>query len=184
MRVIPPTSQIGYTGPVSLGTKEGDNSTIVTNLAGIQSVATTSGGAIAVSYTTDGVVALPEWSTWVNLYREYRVLGIEVEYRPQYTPSFPAPSLIAGFGATAIIHGSSASQTPVQLVENSTYQTWNPGMYFKRAWKMANPEEAHFLQTTVTVNNGGVFVGAANATASVTLGQAYVRYLIQFKTRT
>jgi len=183
-RFNPPAGANVYRGPIKLDMADGDVSTITTNLAGVIPVVTNAGGSILTSYTTDSITSLGEWSTWTGLYREYRVLGLEVSYRPYYSPSFPAPSLVAGYGAVAVAHGSTTTPTSVaSVVENSSFSEWNPGMPFRLTWKMASPEESHFSLSSANPNYGGVQVASQNSTASVTLGEAYVRFLVQFRGR-
>lgn len=181
---MPKSNTTRYSGQVKLTQPEGEVSVITTNLTGIINLGSDGTGLTSVIYTTDQVTSLPEWSTWVALYREYRVLGMEVTYRPRATPAYPAGSIQIGYGANFIQHGtSSAPSQVVYAVENATFQAWDVGTNARRVWKMSSVDESNFIPMGSSANFGGVGFVNEFAQASSAFGTVYLRYLVQFRGR-
>lgn len=145
-----------------------------------------------LSITTDGsgllatvISATPtnasNWSNFVNVFDEYRVLAVRVEFKPL---------LIAG-GSTStymapIIHvidrDSSVALTSYTLANRYTSARETPGgKPFSQTIYMSSVEEAGFVSVSTTKTLGWFQFYSSGNTASFTLGRCKLTYIVQFR---
>lgn len=186
-KVNVPSNALVYRGPARLPRGFGQEDTIVTqvNLAGdLQSSA--SGTLTTVFNTASQVTSAPDWTSFVNLYTEWRMLSAQIEVVPyskynQPTTNALAPvwSVTTRETATALASISAASQyDSVELHEPSTK--------FVRTMKMIDAGEASWIGLgSVPASGDTMYIklySAGNAN-SINLYSYIARYMIQFRGR-
>jgi hypothetical protein len=184
--MVPAPSQIVYRGPIRAPMVGTANDSIVVEISQQSAVnGSTSLGAQGVVYSNTFGSGSSDWSNFVNLYKEARVLGFRVQYAPHY-----------GWGNTNVNHGSglwvsshvTGSLTPYTslntMIENNDWKLFHTGQGSSYEWKMASTEEAQFSPVTSMPTSGNIayFVPTAT-TSSVPYGNLYITYRIQFRDR-
>lgn len=146
-------------------------------------------GFIELFCTTGSVSTFSEWSNIAPLWREYRVLGIRLEYAPCYDKS--GSNRTAYPGAIAPFHGApppwagavtSTSFSSTWLMEGA--KTWHPCAPLTIEWRMSDVEEAQFFSTSSLYTLGGIYgTTAGTLSTSTNFGVAFYTYLLEFKGR-
>lgn len=181
------TSMVIYRGPIQVSSQQPQNYRITMKTSG--TVTSNSAGYIELYCNTASVPTFSEWSSIAPLWREYRVLGIRLDYVSCYDKSGSNrtnyPGAIAPYhGAPPAWQGAvtSSSFANTWLMEGA--KPWHPGVNFTLEWRMADIEEAQFLSTSSSYNLGGIYgTTAGTLSASVAFGVAFYTYLIEFKGR-
>lgn len=133
-----------------------------------------------------GLLSSSDWLFYADLYQEYRVLALELQYMPFFNGSYDA-ALVQGAGAVNTVHIPLAS-LPTSLDEVVQHVTWSPfktSNSFKKDWKMFGVEEATFVQTNAVAlsNHGGVTFYCDGLTPNIDYGRGVVTYLVEFRGR-
>lgn len=175
-----------YRGPLRTKVADGDNATITTMVTLTGPAPTSATGLFSGVAKTSDVTAASEWSTWINLFQEYRILAMEWEFDPLYHDGVVTDgTIVPAQGAVACYHqtGYSLPTSVAELVNNRTFKPLNLAKPVKCHWKMSGPDEATFQPTTTSVEYGGITFYADGGTTSTNFGRLYIRYLVQFKGR-
>jgi len=190
----PSPSAVIYQGPITRrGESQGldtNTQTFLSDSAVASSVGTTLSAVWGGDPTGSGGFnnpASPEWAAYVALYREYRVLGLQVEFIPNAQYSQPTAAgltfaplyeVVEHDGTTANLTGySQATQFP-SMIPRSLTKPW------KRAIRMADTLEAAFIATANAPTVPLVIKWFSTAlSASAPYGRARVSVLVQLRGR-
>jgi len=197
----PPVNAVKYRGPVVVN-KVAD-STVVVNITTVGSYTVTlSGGAGfgATVYPASLVTSLSDYSDNAALYQEFRVLGIRVEFVPQFQGYPPGQVWTNGddevFSSNwtpfymAPYHGDAtafSSQANAFQHYGVSYKSVN--MPHSATVKMSETDEAQWFSTTSgTTPIMGIktyfgISGSAGGSGAVNLGTILVSFNLQFKGR-
>ncbi len=179
--------QTQYRGPIRLSTQDGlDTRTYRVNLTWSDTLVSDIGGTLSGYINGSDVAASSDWTAVADLYRDFRVLGIEVRWVPFYNGSYQA-SLAHGAGAIATVRAAQ-SAAPVNLDSVIQIATWKPMKTSAPAtihWKMNGIEEAGFSLTSSPSdqNRGGMVWYIDNLTASQAYGTVYYTFLVEARGR-
>jgi len=181
---------IVYTGPIIKPAEAVAQDLKVVTLFEDVAITSSAGGVVANVFTSDPTSGSPSgWANWLALYREYRVLAIEVEYCP---PLFGSAPTAAGVPQEAIsplyevedrglatpLASFSAAAAYASLRMHPFDERW------RRQVRMSSTLEAQFGLTSASPASVYYvkWYGAPGGNA-VTYGRARVAYVIQFKNR-
>lgn len=150
-----------------------------------------SAGYIECGISTTQVGLSNEWSSYVGLWKEYRVLGIRVQYVAWYDKSGftgSANSLSAGVifpyhGPLPAFQGAVSSGTLSAAWQCDGAKPFHPGVDTICEWRMRDVEEAQFISTGGTGQSGGVYGMVPSVSASKGYGTFFVTFLVEFKGR-
>lgn len=179
--------QTQYRGPIRLPTQDGlDTRTYRVNLS-FSDTLVSDGSGVMSGYINGGAVSLSsDWTAVAELYRDFRVLGIEVRWVPFYNGSYQS-SLAHGAGAIASVRAAQAA-APADLDSVIQIATWKPmksSSPTRIHWKMNGIEEAGFSQTSTPSdqNRGGMVWYINGLTDSSQYGTVYYTFLIEARGR-
>jgi len=181
------SSLVIYRGPISRRSQQPQTYRVPLK----QSYTASSNGAgfLEIFASTANATGTSEWSTIAPLWREYRVLGVRLEYMPCYdmggTNRTNFPGVIASY------HGPAPAWQGA-VTTSSFNNTWlmegakpiHPCKPFVAEWRMSDVEEAQFFSTSTTYSSGGIYsvTGGVLSTSS-TYGATFITCLVEFKGR-
>jgi hypothetical protein len=144
------------------------------------------GGVLANIIRGPGLLSTSDWLFYADLYQEYRVLGIELQYMPYFNGTFSA-TVTQGSGAVDVRHTPLATP-PTSLNEVVQHVTWSPfrtSNAFKKHWRMFGVEESTFnaVGSAASVNHGGITFYCDNLSPNIDYGRGVVTYLVEFRGR-
>jgi len=167
-----------YTGPIrSLADKESLDTH--TQLINYEATIATSGAGIVASYFVNNISAATNWAQVSALYKEYRILGIRMEYEPlaRYSSAnIKAPGLIA-IDRTST--GTPASYDAVMQYSSARKVSLEDPWSIEA--KMSGTVEAQWLGTGTTTPFMGFILYSANNSNTFTIGQYFFYWLVQFR---
>jgi len=180
----PPVEAQVYTGPVR-SMKTGGESSELTVVQFTQTYPAVAGGSTGVNIAcnTGQVSTAPDWSSFVNVFEEYRVLAFEAMWIPHYNRS----TTFAAAGVAITWHNT--DPTPFTSLNTMTqYDGWRPFNAcepWTGVWNMGGSDEAQFRPTSTTYSIGGVSAFAPTATSTPTggYGNLHIIFRVQFRGR-
>lgn len=180
-------SLVQYKGPIQR--KAQQPQTYRVPLRQTYNISSAAAGYVEIFATTANATGCSEWASIAPLWREYRVLGLRLEYMPCYDMSGTNRTCYPG--AIASYHGpipawqgavTSSSFNNTWLMEGST--TFHPCRSFVKEWRMGDVEEAQFFNTSASYSAGGIYgVTGGTTSASTVFGAVYITVLVEFKGR-
>lgn len=182
-----PGLSLSYSGPIRLNTFDGqDSKPIKANLSYSFLMTSSAGGVLANIIRGPGLLSTSDWLFYADLYQEYRVLGMELQYMPYFNGTYSA-TVTQGSGATDVVH-TPLTTPPSSLDEVVQHVTWSPfktSSGFKKHWRMFGVEESTFsdVANAATVNHGGITFYCDNLSANTDYGRGVVTYLVEFRGR-
>jgi len=181
-----------YHGPVRIPRELGNLTTKTLLLHRADDAISSAAGIIAgaVSINPNGV---PGWADLVEVFDEFRVLAVELEYFPRNRYSKTTTVCVPGYAY--VDHSDSStpgSATLLQEAEScrvmSLEDPWTDRFDFggnkapPLTWRMSGIEEAEFLNTSsFTQVPGSIKYYFQNLSASTTYGLFFAHYLVQFR---
>jgi len=177
-----PISRTVYNGPIVRRVDRMEKRLFSVKIAETQQL-TSSAGGIINKIISNNPVGSPNWSNWISVMNEYRVLGTRVSYRPYERYTAPSTTIIQelfsvidrGDSTTAI----TSNTTALQFDSVKMHSLSDPWM---REWKMADHDEAEF--SPVSGGPGwttALKLWSSTCTNSYLYGTFLVEYLIQFR---
>lgn len=180
-----------YMGPI-MKNNPTDTSQVVTNLTYTTTQSSSGIGTIEFGMHTGtsasiyiGVNACTDWGSFTNIYSEYRVLGMCLEYvnfyNRSYSTVYTSRALVGAAFHDATVLGS--GQALDNIIQNPNYKKADSLSSLKVEWKMSEPGEADFIPTNAPVVRGFIQDVSVGNAASLAYGQVYCTWLIQFHGR-
>lgn len=136
--------------------------------------------------SASNITSCSDWSSFATTFDEYRILGFELDWIPSTDAGNASVVHSAGL---AITTHSPANPFPFTAISTmAAYADWKPfntGKPLRLEWKMQSSEEAQFVTTSTTINQGfiGFWAPYATTTASNSYGMLVVTYKVQFRGR-
>jgi len=175
-------SSITYKGPIVPPLARGELDVHTQLVAFTATLVSDVSGNIA-TYLVNNISGATDWSSLSSLYKEYRVLGVRIDYMPHNRYS-KVTTICTPF-VIAIDHSGSTS-TPVSYDELIQY-----GSAVKKSiedpWsmsaRMSGTEEAQFRPIGTVTPLFGFKLFATGLTANTTYGRYFYYWLVQFRGR-
>jgi len=181
----PSDSTLVYRGPLrpvmSMAARSEATEQLVTS-----SLVSTNGSGVYSASLSSNPNTTSEWSSFVALYEEFRVLAMEVTFQPYYPhwastsalsmTSFPVVYYPQRYGANVATSYNTAMQfagAKIRSIQERTVVTI----------RMAGSQEAQFQNVSTPVGFFGIGVYGTGGSASAGYAQAFVRLLVQFRSR-
>jgi hypothetical protein len=186
-RTSTPGLSLSYSGPVRLSTRAGqDSKPVKVNLSYSFAVDSDGSGVVSNFLYGPGLVSSSDWSSYADVYQEYRVLAIAFDYMPYYNGAFSTVQA-QGSGAINVVH-TPLLGPPTSIDEVVQHVTWSPfrtSASCHKEWRMFGVEESPFsdVANVSSVNHGGITFFCDNLTASRGYGRGIVTYLVEFRGR-
>lgn len=182
---VPRSSAIRFTGPIR---NNGPTGNVEDSVVEVMSFAQFTGGSsvgLQNYQTATNVTNCADWSSFVTVYDECRVLGIELDWFPS---TDAGNSTVVHSAGLAVTTHSPVNPFPFTSITSMSDYNWKPfhtGKPLKLTWKMDSTEEAQFVPTSAVVSQGalGFWAPYATTTASNSYGMIVVTFKVQFRGR-
>lgn len=174
-------SSVSYTGPIRGSPQPTGDENIVVQMT-TPFTQSSNSGIIANAWTTADVISCTDFNDYVNVYTEYRILGIETEWIPLYGTSVTTP--IPGVGAQAVVRGPAGTPATLDVVvQKASFREFRTTIPLKMQWRMSTLEEAVFIPTSTAVNIGGIQTYVDGLAATAVYGKWFTTFRVQFRAR-
>lgn len=176
--------ELHYRGPIRFSTGGLDSRVTRANLdLAIAGDSNASGQIIAVFSSSD-VTSCTDWSSFSNVYQEYRVVAMQLRWLPRFNATYTS-SATPGTGAGAVWHIPTVP-TPASvddIVQNANYHTWNTGGSLAMTFRARGTEEMAWISTGFTSSHGGFSAFANGCTPSNGYGRWFLTFTVEFRGR-
>jgi len=188
----PPMGSSTYTGPSRLPVTV-TPPTITQELQKFSVAGITSGTNLGIAVSSNDIYALSEvTSYWANLYQEYRVLAVRLEFWPNYANALN-PALTNSIAATAqatwytvVTRDDTTPSSYANLQNDSSLRIFPLNQRWFREVKMASTAEGQFTNIgsppTIPIALKA-FIGTFPGSTTITMGEFISRYIVEFRTR-
>lgn len=180
----PSPDTVVYRGPIRGGVGSVPDDTVVARVS-LNNNPVGSAGGINYSANNLGVTSCSDWASFAATYGEFRIVGFEVDYLPNYPGGNAAVVHSAGFRFAT--HNSDSFVTPNidTCIQHADWVMIHTGSNFRAEWKMASEEEAGFNSTASppTTVAGSIFVNFPYATTASVYGIFVCTWMVQFRDR-
>jgi len=175
----PAPNTIVYSGPcrTSMSRQERESfSTILTTSVN----ATASAGGVINSVMPILPTGASQWTGLANIYDEYRVLMLEVEYVPFYS-SLPS-TLVGGLMVMVLDHDSATALASFAVgTQYESFLSAPIDRRLKQHYRMSSTLEAEWINTSSPVNPGSVKSYVSNLSANGVYGTFIQTWRVQFR---
>lgn len=174
---------LSYNGPIISKAAKAEADIIETNLNFTGVIASTAGGVIDSSYSSDpSSYALAAWTSLSNVWHEYRVLGMRVEFFPNNryskTTVVVKPGLVVIDRSSGALIGSYQSGMNHSSCRKVSWEDpWTEEV------RMQNSEEADFIACASPVPKVWIKFYADGLSVSTEYGRFFVYLLLQVRGR-
>jgi len=179
----PGPNALSYKGPLKIKAEKNETMTMTTTLNFTGVIASTAGGIIDSSYSSDpSSYALSDWTNLVGLYHEFRTLGVRVEFWPhnRYSKS----TTVTTPGICVVDHESAGTLGSYQTAmshESAKKISWEDGWMMEG--RMSGAEEAAWLSTAAPVPLFWIKFYADGLSVSTTYGRFFVYVAVEMRGR-
>jgi len=185
----PSSVALSYRGPIWDGAYHEQRVTRCHLLFATANLNSTAGGVIATVISSSSVT-FSNFAAYANIYDEFRVLGMQLEYFPANRYSKTTTVCMPGIGV--VDRNDSTPLSAPSILYESTRQLsledpWTDRSEYRGSSvpalhiRMEGAEEAQWLSTGSTAAELYVKLYFSGLTASTTYGVYYVRALVQFR---
>jgi len=179
---IKPTA-LSYNGPIvpKAARKENDVASLNLNFTGL--LTSSAGGVIDSSYSNDpSSYALADWTSMTNVWHEYRVLGLRMEFFPHNryskTSTVCTPMIVViDRSASGLLGSYQSAMNHSSARKVSLEDPWHEEA------KMSSVDESSFLPCSGPVPNTWIKFYSDGLSVSTAYGRTFVYLLIQFRGR-
>jgi hypothetical protein len=186
-KINPSSNALVYRGPAKLPRGFGQEDTMTTqiNLAGDLS-SSASGTLTTVFNTASQVTSSTDWTSFANLYTEWRMLSAQIEAVPYSKYNKPTTDALAPVWSVCTRETATALASITAASQFDSVELHEPSTRWVRTMKMIDAGEGSWVQTgTVPASDDVMYIklySAGNAN-SITLYSYIARYIIQFRGR-
>jgi len=188
----PPMGVSMYTGPSRLPVTV-TPPTITQELQKFSVAGITGGTTLGLAVSSNDVYALSEvTSYWANLYQEYRVLSVRLEFWPNFVnslnPSATATSVASSqlTWYTVVTRDDTTPSAYSGLQNDSSLRIFPLNARWFREVKMSGTAESQFTNigspppVPIAIKT---FIGTFSSTVNITMGEFIARYIVELRTR-
>jgi hypothetical protein len=171
-----------YRGPVRLPGRAMQEAMVLVSLTSTSAVSSSVAGLLANTFSMNPG-GFTDWASYKVLYDEFRVLGTEMTYIPNYNNTYAAALIQAPFliGTDRDSNTVPANYGAAWNYESAVVGTTGSKLHLTA--KMTGSEDAQFLTTTSGVVPWYHWYFANGLTASTNYGSMFFRMLVQFRGR-
>ncbi len=166
-----------YKGPVKISGSELATNTVKFN-ATFNVAATTNVSGVIDTVLGNSPASLTDWASLAATFHEYRVLAMELEYVPVKnvaTWAYGVHHLVVDHESNAALGSIAAACEHDSLSVHSGYSG------YKKIARAAGTEEIGFVPTSSPVSYYYLKCYTSGNTPSITLGQFYLTYRLEFR---
>jgi len=181
-----------YTGPSRLPVTVTPPS-IVQELQKFSVAGVTAATSLGLAVSSNDVYALSEvTSFWANLYQEYRVLSVRLEFWPNFAnavnPAFTSSNAGTAQATwyTVVTRDDTTPSSYANLQNDSSLRIFPINQRWFREVKMAGTAESQFTNlgsppaVPIAIKT---FIGTFAMNPTLTMGEFIARYVVEFRTR-
>jgi len=178
-----------YKGPINMGVNRYASRTEKVNLGYYYQVDTSESGSATKNIFSTDLTNDTDWGKYGNLYKQYRILGMEVEWRPNIglsnaTKAHNMTILTQQHFSDVSTYSPPTGYTEALSTPNHVIR--NTGVPSKIVVRARGNLEMNFTDTYAIGDNAlwAVNFIAENLTPSTTYGNLVVRWIVEFRERT
>lgn len=174
-------TSLSYSGPLRVRADAKAEDLVTINLHYSGYLQSTAGAVINQVWSNDPGYAA-DWSSFSNIYAEYRVLGLEVLYYPSNRYSKTTVVCVPILGVIDRVSASPLTSITQAMAYDSARvlsleDPWSYKLY------MQGSDEAVFVPTTSTTVNQSIKLFGDGLSVSTAYGRILIYYLVQFRGR-
>jgi hypothetical protein len=177
MPIVPATA-LSYNGPI-VPRRFSANKDMRIEVLRLDTELVASGAGILTNVIGSNPASYANWSQYVNVYDEYRVLGLECHYEP-YNKYRSAPNQ-SPMSVVSDRADSTALTSYQNALEYSSVSLFNTAQSWTKGVKMSGTEEATFTPIGVGVSSLYIKLYASILTNSTAVGRLTSTVLVQFR---
>ncbi len=185
--VNPPLSAVVYRGPPRLPRVNQANDLMTTQINNAGQVATSGTGTVTTVFSAYSQLSVAgDWTNLSNLYTEYRILSMEVEFIPWNTFNMPTTNILSPVYTVEARDTATALSGLNTTVAFDSCRVVQPSKRFTRTIKMASLEEAQFVPVgTSPASTAQLYVKlwSSGNSNSITLYDFITRIIVQMRGR-
>ncbi len=186
----PSANELIYTGPTRMPNRIVPE-TRTEQLTSFQALTSSAGGIIDTLINSGTVRTVAnDFGDWDNLFSEYRVLSLRMEFCPALVGANPTTIPAAGANLpfwTVVTRDNAAAISSYSNIQNNTSLRMHPlNQKFVRESKMNSSEEASYTAVTTdpaTTESYQIKIFADNLANSSVYGHLVYHWMVQFRTR-
>ncbi len=138
-----PSTALVYRGPTRLPSVNQQNDLMTTQINNSGTLTTTAGGVLATVFDSYSQLSTPgDWASLTNLYTEYRVLSMEVEFLPWNTYNMPTTTVLPPLYSVLDRSNNTPLGSIAQAMGYDSVMGKEASKKFRRVIKMASTDEA------------------------------------------
>ncbi len=177
-----------YTGPIKVKTGPSKVATLIVNRSLANNILSSGSGLVTNIYSSADVVSVTDWASLQNIWKEYRVLALEVEWIPiAATTTTPICVAIVGDHNPSLSSLTSmndaVSYDNVKLISGGAGVNITSGKYPKYSMRASGVEELAFVPILSAPTTGifGIKTYSTVGTNSVVYFEVIERFTIEFR---
>ncbi len=183
----PAATALVYRGPTRIPSSAQQNDLITTQINNQGTLATSGGGIINTVFDAYAQASTPaDWASMINLYTEFRILSMEVEFLPWNKFNQPTTSALAPIYSVVDRTSNTVLGSIGGAVGYDSVAATEPSTRFKRVVKMNSNEEAQWVpvgSTPATASRLYIKLYTSGNVASTNLYDFVARTIVQFRGR-
>ncbi len=185
--INPAIGATNYSGPARLPRGVQEKATDCVQLGIYGSVASSAGGVISTVFNAGSqATSSNDWSSYSNLYQEYRILSMKVHLVPWNKYNQPTTSAIAPVLSVTTRDNATALSTLADTATYDSVQVHEPSTSIVRTIKMSGIDEASWTLTSTTppaASTPYIKLYSSGNVASTTLFDYLSIVIVQFRGR-
>ncbi len=183
----PSVSSVVYRGPSRIAREGGQNDLIVTQVNNSGTLTTTAGGQLTTVFDWYSQMSTPaDWTQISNLWTEYRILSMEVEFIPWNTFNNASTTILAPVYSVVDRANNTVLGSVAAAVAYESCLALVPSTRFKRVVKMSSMEEAGWnaiSSAPATASRAYLKMYSTGNTGSINLYDFVTRVIVQLRGR-
>ncbi len=186
-KLKPAPTALVYKGPSRVPSSAQQNDTMTTQINNAGTITTSAGGVVNTVFDSYSQVSTPaDWTNFANLYTEFRVLSMEVEFVPWNRYNQPTTAALAPLYSVIDRSNNTVIGSIAQAMAYDSVVCTQPSTKFKRTVKMNSSEEAQWIavgSSPATAARLYLKLYTTGNVASTNLYDFVCRIVVQFRGR-
>ncbi len=183
---VAPTALV-YRGPSRLPGEAAQNDAVVVQINNTGTLAASAGGQLATVFDSYTQASTPtDWSQFAQLYTEFRILSMEVEFAPWNKYNQPTTNVLPPLYSVIDRANNTALGSLAQAAAYTSCKMHEPSTHFIRTVKMQGAGEADWTpvgSSPPTDDRMYLKLYLTGSTASINLYDFFTKVIVQFRGR-
>ncbi len=182
-----PPNQLVYRGPSRLPSEAAQNDVAVVQINNSGTITTSAGGQVATVFDSYSQASTPtDWTQLAQLYTEFRILSMEVEFAPWNKYNQPTTNVLPPVFSVIDRANNTPLGSVAQAIAYTSSKIHEPSTHFIRTVKMNGSGEADWTpvgSTPPTDDRMYLKLYCTGASNSINLYDFFTKVIVQFRGR-